>query len=432
MSIKVTEFTFLEHFSKRYGIPAPRYLPGTATHQEIKAALEAWKGKALVKPDVLAGGRGKSGSIFVVSTVQDAVRELTRTASQEVEGKMPRITYLVEHIPLQMEVYTAITYNTRFLGPSITVSLKGGIDIEEVPEDQKVTLPVDIYRGLDAYQASDILARLGCPQKLISGLSRTMISFWDLFISTGMETAEINPWRITPDGRPVACDFKAVIDEANYKSKVPGMVFPYYPDSRSELEEEMSGWNAASHQGQAHVSDLGGKKILPMLFGGGVSAIITETLQVAGGSPMFLSDFGGNPPYERMLGTARICFKHRLKDAALLLILGGKANNTYIDVTFQAIADALVGYMEEHGPIHIPVVIGRGGPRLVRGLLAMKKALEYLRLPYAIFGPDTPVTLVAEYAAKLACAAAAEHPAADSTSATFAEGPHPAVEGATT
>ena len=31
MSIKVAELTFLEHFSKRYGIPAPRYLPGTAS-----------------------------------------------------------------------------------------------------------------------------------------------------------------------------------------------------------------------------------------------------------------------------------------------------------------------------------------------------------------------------------------------------------------
>jgi len=57
--------------------------------------------------------------------------------------------------------------------------------------------------------------------------------------------------------------------------------------------------------------------------------------------------------------------------------------------------------VEERGPVHIPVVIGRGGPRLVKGLMAMKQALEYLDLPYVIFGPDTPVTMVAEYAARL-------------------------------
>jgi succinyl-CoA synthetase beta subunit len=414
MSIKVAELTFLEHLAKRYAIRAPRYLLGTASRAEIKAALEAWGGQALVKPDVLAGGRGKSGSIVVVRSAQDALRELKRVSGQEVGGRLPRMAYLVEHIASQMEVYTAITYNTRFLGPSITVSLKGGIDIEEVAEGEKLTLPVDIYQGLDAYQAGDILARLGCPQKLISALSRSMISFWDLFISTGMQTAEINPWRVSPEGNPYACDFKATIDEANYKSKVPGMVFPEYPDNRTELEEEMNAWNAgssASHQGQAHVSDLRGGRILPILFGGGASTIITETLQVAGGDPMFLSDFGGNPPYERMLGAARICFKHRLGEAALLLILGGKANNTYIDVTFQAIADALLAWVEENGPLAIPVVIGRGGPRLVRGLIAMRKALDFLGLPYVIFGPDTPVTVVAEYAARLAEAAAPREPA---------------------
>ncbi len=174
-----------------------------------------------------------------------------------------------------------------------------------------------------------------------------------------MQLAEINPWRITPDGRPYACDFKAVIDEANYKSKAPGVIFPEYPESFSDLEGEMREWDASSHRGQAHVSDLGGSRILPILFGGGVSAIITETLESAGGSPMFLSDFGGNPPYERMLGTAKICLNRRLAGAKLLLILGGKANNTMIDVTFQAIADALINYSEEKGPVSIPVVVGR-------------------------------------------------------------------------
>jgi hypothetical protein len=103
-----------------------------------------------------------------------------------------------------------------------------------------------------------------------------------------------------------------------------------------------------------------------------------------------------------MYGTAERCFRHKLRDASLLLILGGKANNTLIDVTFQAMADALRAYVATNGPIHIPVVIGRGGPRMVQGFLAMQRALEELRLPYVIFGPDTPLTLVAEYAAKLA------------------------------
>ncbi|MGI6065398.1 MAG: ATP-grasp domain-containing protein [Bacillota bacterium] len=408
MALRVTELTFLEQYAERYGIPVPRHLEGSAKRSDIKEALEKWGGEALVKPDVLTGKRSKAGRIVSVNNVHDAITQLKRISSTEVNGKMPRTSYLVEKIPAEFEIFTAITYNSSFLQPSFTVCLEGGVDIEEIPEEKKITIPVDIFRGLDAYQVSEMLEKLGCRQQYISLLSRTMVSFWDMFISTGMLMAEINPWRVMPGGKPVACDFKATIDEANYKSKVPNVAFPDYPENISAFEEEMEAWSASSHQGQAHVSDLGGKKILPILFGGGASTIITETLEIMGGDPMFLSDFGGNPPYDRMYGTAKRCLDYKLADAKLLLILGGNANNTYIDVTFQAIGDALTDYVNEKGPIDIPVVVGRGGPGLVKGIIILKQCLESLKLPYVIFGPDTPVTLVAGYAAKLVNAISGE------------------------
>ncbi len=401
MSILVTELTFLEQFAERYGINVPRHIEGLADRTEIKKALEDWGGEAIVKPDVIAGKRGKSGAIVSVDNVQDAILQLRRVSTLEVNSKMPRTSYLVEKIPAKFEMFTAITYNSLYLSPSLTISLEGGMDIEEVPESKKITIPIDVFQGIDAYQVSDLLDSLGCEKKFISQISRTIVSFWDMFISTGMQTAEINPWRVTYEGVPYACDFKATIDETNYKSRVPNIKFPDYPESVSLFEEEMAAWSASSHQGQAHVSDMSGKKVLPILFGGGASTIIIETLEVMGADPMFLSDFGGNPSYERMYGTARRCFDHKLADAKLLLILGGKANNTFIDVTFKAIGDALVDCASEIGSINIPVVVGRGGPRLAKGMTSLKKSLEYLKLPYVIFGPNTPVTLVAGYAAKL-------------------------------
>jgi succinyl-CoA synthetase beta subunit len=103
-----------------------------------------------------------------------------------------------------------------------------------------------------------------------------------------------------------------------------------------------------------------------------------------------------------MKKTAAICFKHHLAKTALLLILGGKANNTQIDVTFAAIADALQEWSDEHGPRPIPVAIGRGGPGLVQGFGVLKKTLDNLGMPYVFFGPDTPITMVAAYATELA------------------------------
>jgi len=404
MSAQIRELIFLEHLASRFNLPVPEHLTAEATGAEIRDAIRRWGGKALVKPDVLTGKRGKAGVVRLVSDYVEAQKKLKHVQGTEINGHLPRTAYLVQYIPADMDVYTAITYDSRYLGPSMTISLEGGVDVEDVADNKKVTFPVDVYKGFGAYQASEILARLDCPTKLVSLLSRVLVDFWDMFISTGMRMCEVNPWRITPEGKPYACDFKAVFDEANFKFKNLGFKLPEYPANVTLFEEEMASWNASSYRGQAHVAELGGELILPVLFGGGASTIITETLVQNGGKPMFLSDFGGNPPYERMFGTAKICFDHYLDKAKLILILGGKANNTSIDITFRAIADALQEYVDEHGPITTPVVIGRGGPQLVKGLITMKETLESLGLPYVIFGPDTPVTQVAEYAAKLAVA----------------------------
>jgi len=399
MSHEVGELTFLRELAPRYAVPVPEFLEWPAERKTVQDCLARWK-SAVAKADILAGGRGKAGLVEQVSAVSDAVRALKRLSAAEHKGRLARTSYLVQHVPAANEVYTAITYDSRYLSPILTLSLRGGMDVESIPDSEKRSFPVDVYQGLDAYQAGELLEALGCPRPVISPMSRALVNLWDMFITSGMKMCEVNPWRISEDHRPVACDFKAVFDEANFKHRNLELELPEYPENVSEFQEEMDRWNVKSYQGQAHVSELGGSGVLPILFGGGASTIIIETLMQSGGDPMFLSDFGGNPPYDRMRGTAGICFKHKLAKAGVLLILGGKANNTRIDVTFQAIADALAEYAPRRST-ELPVIVGRGGPRLVPGLLALQRCLEELGWPYTIFGHDTPITMVAQYAGQL-------------------------------
>ncbi|MBT3194265.1 MAG: carboxylate--amine ligase [Verrucomicrobia bacterium] len=402
MSAQIGELIFLEVLAARFKIPTPDFVVEPVRQSDVKQKLAAW-GSGIVKPDVLAGKRGKAGVVREVSDCHKAMTLLKKVAAKVVSGQQPRTAYMVQTVPADVEVFSAITYNSRYLAPSLTVSTKGGVDIESVSEADKVTVPLNVFRGLNAYQASQALVKAGLPEgKLNSKLALCLVKQWDMFSATGMQSCEINPWRVTRAGSVCACDFKGTFDQNNIKFKDLGFELPEYPTSVDAFEEEMNAWAAASHQGQAHVADLGGNTILPMLFGGGASTIAIETLAQAGGDPMFLSDFGGNPPYERMKKTAEICLRHKFADASLLLILGGKANNTQIDITFAAIADALQEWVDEHGPHPIPVVIGRGGPGLVQGFAVMKKTLENLGMPYVFFGPDTPITLVAAYAARLA------------------------------
>ncbi|HLA85991.1 MAG TPA: ATP-grasp domain-containing protein [Thermoguttaceae bacterium] len=405
MNIKVGELGFLQNLASRFKIPTPEFVVEPVAQSVVREKLDKW-GSGIIKPDVLIGKRGKAGVVRTVTDYREAVRLLKQVAATEVSGQQPRTAYMVQSVPADWEVFSAITYNSRLLEPSLTVSLAGGMDIEAVDETKKMTIPVGVYQGLNAYQASEVLSKLGLEGRPNATLARCLVNQWDMFILTGMLSCEVNPWRVTKSGDAFACDFKATLDSNNMKSHDLGIHWPEYPTNETPFEEEMKAWAASSYQGQAHVSDLGGKKILPILFGGGASTIIIETLAQLGGDPIFLSDFGGNPPYDRMKRTAAICFKHHLGKASLLLILGGKANNTRIDVTFAAISDALREWVEEHGPISIPVVVGRGGPGLVQGYASLKETLDNLGMPYVFFGPDTPITMVAAYAAELVNVAA--------------------------
>jgi len=130
-------------------------------------------------------------------------------------------------------------------------------------------------------------------------------------------------------------------------------------------------------------------------FGGGANALVTELL---GERAAISSDFGGNPPYEKMFQISRIVFKYWLKQSNVLFIIGGKANNTDIYETFRAMADALKNYFIKNGPTPLFVVIGRGGPNLIRGMAYMRDTLDNLRLPYRIFGHDSAMSEVVNYA----------------------------------
>src|SRR5439155_21245634 len=95
---------------------------------------------------------------------------------------------------------------------------------------------------------------------------------------------------------------------------------------------------------------------------------------------------------------ARICFKHWLKQANVLFIIGGKSNNTDIFETLRAMADALREHFSIHGPTPLYVVLGRGGPNLVRGMAALRDTCDQLGLPSRLFGFYSHISEVNQYA----------------------------------
>src|SRR3984893_15551002 len=99
-----------------------------------------------------------------------------------------------------------------------------------------------------------------------------------------------------------------------------------------------------------------------------------------------------------MKEVARICYRHWLKQTNVLFIIGGKANNTDIYETFRAMGDALREHFSASGTSPLYVVVGRGGPNLVRGMGALAETCDSLGLPYRLFGFDSAISEVVNYA----------------------------------
>jgi succinyl-CoA synthetase beta subunit len=388
---------------KMVEFPAAEVLGPEASDAEIKALIAKW-GEIFVKPN-FRGGVGKKGKAGLVGRAKDL-----RTALREKER-----LYFVEHhhgyavakahgvtfegaVPAEHEVYVCIADSTRYRAPTITITHRGGVEIEDLPKDQIAEVPFDPLTGLKSFVITNALTDLKAPKEIISPLAQNLPKLWDLFHHNGMTALELNPIGMMPTGKgaltPVACDFKCGFDRDDPRVKRLNLPKQLFVEDYTDFEYEIN--QLRTYQGQSDVSVINAKgTILAPTFGGGANSLVTEFL---GDDAIISSDFGGNPPYEKMRDVMRICLKHWLKQANVLFIIGGKANNTDIFVTFRAMADALREYFSEHGPTPVYVVIGRGGPNLARGMLAFKDVCDLIGLPYRIFGFDSAMTDVVRYA----------------------------------
>ena len=392
----------LEHVS----FPCAEVLGPEASVEEIKDLI-ARKGQVFIKP-IFKGGVGKKGKLGLIGradTIASALAEKERLYFVDYQYKERTIkadgVTFEGGVPAKQEIYFSITESTKYRAPIMTLTHHGGVDIEELPPDQIVVRPFDPLTGLKSFHIANALMQLGAPRELMSPLVQQLPKLWELYNNYGMNVLELNPIRMSANSkgrlRPVACDFKCqfdIDDPAWRRLNLPAHLFA---SDYSEFEQEVN--KLRTYQGQSDVFVINEKgTITAPTFGGGANALVTELL---GDRATISSDFGGNPPYEKMLQISQITFKYWLKQSNVLFIIGGKANNTDIYETFRAMGDALRAHYHQYGPTPLYVVVGRGGPNLIRGMSYLEDVLENLGLPYRFFGHDSAMSEVINYVLKI-------------------------------
>ena len=386
--------------------PTTEVLGPDASEEDIRAMINK-HGLVFIKP-VFKGGvgkKGKSGLIGKAADLKTALKEKERLYFVEhrignTVAKANGVTFEAG-VPAEHEVYFSITDSTHFRAPTMTLTHHGGVDIEELERSQVAQVPFDPLTGLKAFVVANALSALGAPKQIISPLVQHLPKLWELYHDYGMTTLELNPIRMREDkkGRmtPVACDFKCGFDRDDPRWRRLNLPASLFALDYSDFEQEINQLRTYQGQSDVYVINAAGTILAPT-FGGGANSLVTQML---GDDAIISSDFGGNPPYEKMKEVARICFKHWIKQTNVLFIIGGKSNNTDIFETFRAMADALREHFSRHGATPLYVVIGRGGPNLVRGMGAMRDTLDALGLPYRFFGFDSDMSEVVLHAKKV-------------------------------
>jgi citryl-CoA synthetase large subunit len=396
---------------KKYGVPHPRFVVATEPNDEV-AAFVRDNGGAVVKAMVLVGKRGKAGAVKLVKTEDEAAQAVRDIMAMSVWGEKPVSVMVCEKADIVAELYCAVTYSTETRGPVITVSMEGGMEVEEIAPDRIRTFPVPAGPEVEPYLIRNMLVDIGFTEDfgaILRQASMAIASVYRAFWASECRMLEINPLAVVKvqkkdrkTGEMVealtlrALDAVATLDDD--ATVPPQKIFgerSAYRREPTQREVDALLIDRDDHRGKAgsyvEPEDLGGD-IAMMTFGGGGSAVTIETCYDVGLRPANFTDIGGNPPAEKMDRISRIILsKPGLKG---VLVCGGTASNTRIDVT---LGEGLVGALDDlakQGKLDPDLiwVVRRGGPEVEKGLRLLNECFERHGIKGRIFDSELPIT----------------------------------------
>jgi succinyl-CoA synthetase beta subunit len=353
------EYQGKELFAK-FGLPVSKNKVITIAEDAINACKDIGGNKWVVKVQVHAGGRGKSGGVKLISSPEDAVDFANQwlgkrmvTYQTDEQGQLVNAILIEEYTDIAQELYLSAvvdrgTQRIVFIGSS-----EGGVNIEEVAEktpERIIYEQIDPLTGPLAFQARKISKVLGLNNDQSREFSRMLPQLTDLFISYDLTLLEINPLVITKEGKLHCLDAKINVDSnAIYRQpEIQEMHDPSQEDPR-ELEAAMNDLSYVSLDGN----------IGCMVNGAGLAMGTMDTIKYFGGAPANFLDVGGTATQERVSKGFKIILADPEVKVVLVNIFGGI-------VRCDLIAEGILAAIEEVG-VSIPVVVRLEGNSAKKG-----------------------------------------------------------------
>ncbi len=339
--MKLHEYQSKQLFAQ-HGIPIPRGRVAM-TASEARAIAEELGGRAVIKAQVLVGGRGKAGGIRLAESPEEAEELATQVLGMRIKELPVRKVLVDEAAEIQTEIYLGVTNDRAARVPVMIASLEGGIEIEEVARkdpERIVRVWVDPFLGLREYQARNLATSMELPRQLWSEFARIASGLFKTFLDVDATLAEINPLVITDAGKLLALDGKIILDD-NALYRHPGLA------ELRDIDEEVASEREARKYGLSYVKLNG--DIGCLVNGAGLAMATMDVIKSFGGEPANFLDVGGGAAAEKVAAALRIILADETVRSILLNIFGGI---TRCDEVARGILMALEGIQRQ-----VPIVI---------------------------------------------------------------------------
>jgi succinyl-CoA synthetase beta subunit len=345
---------------RRFGIPVSDGRLAT-TPAEARTAAEELGGPVVVKAQVLTGGRGKAGGVKLADDPADAEAKAQDILGLDINGHIVRKLWIEQASDIAKEYYLSITFDRGVKQPLYMLTTEGGIEIEQVAEqnpDALARLHVDPLEGFQPYQARRLIYGAGIDdpneQKQILGIVEKL---YRCFVESDAMLCEVNPLIVTPEGEVRALDSKFTVDES---------ALFRHPDiaEMRDVEAADPQERFAREKGVTYVKLDGDVGILGN--GAGLSMSTVDVVVVAGGRPANFCDLGGGGDAQGVVDALEVITSDEQVRSIFFNIFGGITRG---DEVARGILTAL-----ERRRIELPIVVRLDGTNAEEGRRLLAEA----------------------------------------------------------
>jgi succinyl-CoA synthetase beta subunit len=308
---------------KQYGVAVPEGDVAFSVDEAV-AIAERLGGKAVVKAQIHAGGRGKAGGVKLAKNL-DEVRTyagellgMTLVTHQTgPEGKVVKRLLIEALSDIKKEYYIGLVVDRATGRVVMMASEEGGTEIEEVAANtpEKIIKEViDPAVGLLPFQARRLAYAINIPGELVNKAVKFMMGLYQAFVDKDCSIAEINPLVVTGDGNVIALDAKLNFDSnALFRHKEILELRDLDEEDPKEIE--------ASKYDLSYIALDG--NIGCMVNGAGLAMATMDTIKYYGGEPANFLDVGGGATTEKVTAAFKIILSDPNVKGILVNIFGG-------------------------------------------------------------------------------------------------------------